>query len=195
MTAARGPVVVLVGPPGSGKSSVGAALSRLTGLPLRDTDADIETLAGCTIAEIFTGQGEPAFRALEEQAVATGLAEHRGVLALGGGAVLSAATRARLVDHPVAYLSVGATAGVHRVGLASHRPLMVGINPRATYRALLADRVPLYREVARWEIETDTRTVRVVAREIAVAAGLLPTDPADPAGDPLSPTHEEGTPR
>ncbi|GAA1997579.1 shikimate kinase [Nakamurella flavida] len=176
-----GPLVVLVGPPGSGKSSVGAALARLTGTPLRDTDTDIETRAGTTIAEIFTGRGEPAFRELEEQAVADALAEHPGVLALGGGAVLSARTRARLAGHPVAYLSVSATTGVQRVGLASHRPLMVGVNPRATYRALLADRVPLYREVARWEFATDTESVADLARAVADAVAL-----------PATPTPAEG---
>lgn len=170
-----GPVVVLVGPPGSGKSSVGAALASSIGAPLRDTDADIEAAAGCTIAEIFTGRGEPEFRRLEEQAVADALDSHAGVLALGGGAVLSTRTRARLTGRPVAYLSVSATTGVQRVGLATNRPLMVGVNPRATYRALLADRVPLYREVARWEFATDTRTVSEVARAIVDALGLPPS--------------------
>ena len=150
-----GPRAVVVGPPGAGKSTIGKLLAERLGLQFRDTDDDVVRTAGRPIADIFTGEGEPAFRALEEQAVATALAEHDGVLALGGGAVLSARTRELLAAHPVVFLSVGLAEGARRTGLSTARPLLAGVNPRATFKALLDARLPLYREVATWEITTD----------------------------------------
>ena len=93
------PVLVLVGPPASGKTTVGTAVAAALGLPFRDTDADVEAVAGSTVADLFINSGEPHFRALEEQAVARALGEHDGVLALGGGAVTSLATRQALVAY------------------------------------------------------------------------------------------------
>jgi shikimate kinase len=158
-----GPAVVLIGPPGSGKSTVGAAIARITGLPLRDIDSDIEHRTGRTIPEIFVEDGEPHFRALERDAVAVALAEHSGVLALGGGAILADETRAMLARHPVIYLSLSMPTGVRRTGLAANRPLLAGVNPRATYKALLEARIPLYREVAALEIDTDQLSAAEVA--------------------------------
>ena len=160
------PAVVLIGPPGSGKSTVGAAISRATGLPLRDVDSDIERGAGKSIPDIFLEDGEPHFRRLEREAVAVGLAEHSGVLALGGGAILAPETRAILAGHAVIFLSLSMPTGVRRTGLASNRPLLAGVNPRATYKALLDARIPLYREIARHEVETDSLSVVEVARVI-----------------------------
>lgn len=162
----RRPVVVLVGPPGSGKTSVGGALARLTGKQLRDTDHDIEAAAGRPIPDIFLTDGEPAFRAMERTAVAAALVEHDGVLALGGGSVLAEPTRELLKRHTVVFLSVTMPTGVRRTGLASNRPLLTGVNPRATYKALLDARLPLYREVATLEVATDDLTVEQVATVI-----------------------------
>lgn len=167
------PVAVLVGPPGSGKTTVGALLAERLDVTLRDTDADVEVLAGKTITEIFTEDGEAAFRELERAAVQTALTEHGGVLALGGGAVLAAETRAALRGHRVAYLAVGMAEGVRRTGLSGARPLLTGVNPRATFKALLEARLPLYREVATIEIDTDGRDPEQVAE--AVLAELAPT--------------------
>lgn len=160
------PAVILVGPPGSGKSTVGAAIARMTGLGMRDTDADIERQAGKTIPEIFVEDGEPVFRSMERAAVAAGLTEHVGVLALGGGAVLADETRAMLTGHQVIFLSLSMPTGVRRTGLAVNRPLLTGVNPRATYKSLLDARIPLYREIAQHEIETDNLSVAEVARII-----------------------------
>src|SRR5688572_30520256 len=112
------PRVVLIGPPGSGKTTIGTALARRLGLPLRDTDADAEAAAGKPIGEIFVDDGEERFRELEHRAVRAALAEHEGVLALGGGAVLSADTQRLLAGHTVVYLRVGLSEAVKRVGLA-----------------------------------------------------------------------------
>ncbi|MER6569715.1 shikimate kinase, partial [Streptomyces sp. NPDC001093] len=98
------PAVVLVGPMGVGKSTVGPLLAERLGVGYRDTDEDIVVAEGRPIAEIFVEEGEPVFRALEKRAVHTALAEHEGVLALGGGAVLDADTRALLAGHRVVYL-------------------------------------------------------------------------------------------
>jgi shikimate kinase len=149
------PRYVVVGPPGAGKTTVSELLAARLGVSFRDVDADIVELAGKPISDIFTDDGEPAFRALEEEAVAKALVEHDGVLALGGGAVLSAATRERLREHTVVFLNVGMAEGVRRTGLSSARPLLSGVNPRATFKALLDARLPLYREVATIEVVTD----------------------------------------
>jgi shikimate kinase len=149
------PRAVIVGPPGAGKTTIGELLAERLGVPFRDVDHDIERAAGKSISDIFATDGEPAFRALEEQAVATGLAEHAGVLALGGGAILSARTRTLLSGHAVVFLNVGVTEGMRRTGLSTARPLLAGVNPRATFRTLLAARLPLYREIAAVEVATD----------------------------------------
>jgi shikimate kinase len=130
-------------------------LAKQLNLAFRDVDDDIVELAGKPISDIFTDDGEPVFRAMEEEAVAKALVEHEGVLALGGGAVLSATTRERLRDHTVVFLNVGMAEGVRRTGLSSARPLLSGVNPRATFKALLDARLPLYREVATIEVLTD----------------------------------------
>lgn len=165
-SALQRPAVVLVGPPGSGKTSVGAAIARLTGLSLRDVDADVEKQAGKSISEIFIEDGEPHFRGLERHAVQAGLKEHSGVLSLGGGAILAAETRTALAGHAVVFLTLSMATGVRRTGLASNRPLLAGLNPRATYKALMEARMPLYREVSRYEFGTDHLSVTEVARMI-----------------------------
>ncbi len=187
ITATRvGPLVVLVGPPGSGKTTVGRALARITGSALRDTDADIAAAAGRPIPDIFFTDGEPAFRQMERAAVAAALAEHRGVLALGGGAILAPETRALLKDHTVAFLSVTMPTGVKRTGLSSNRPLLTGVNPRATYKSLLDARLALYEEVATIVVRTDELSVNQVAEKIAerLAEMPAPQKPASPKPGP-----------
>ena len=164
------PRLVLVGPPGSGKSTIGPLLARALSVPFRDTDADIEQLAGKPIPDIFVDHGEERFRELEHQAVAAAVTEHDGVLSLGGGAVLAEANRRLLVDVPVAFLSVELPAAVSRVGLGAGRPLLA-INPRATMKALLEDRRPLYREVADFEVATDELTPPEVVAELVDRLG------------------------
>jgi shikimate kinase len=160
------PVCVLVGAPGSGKTSTGQALAALLGVAFRDTDGDIEARAGKPIPEIFVDDGEAHFRTLERAAVAAALASFDGVLALGGGAVLAERTRAALAGHTVIHLSVELPDALRRVGLGAGRPLLA-INPRATLRHLLDQRRPLYAEVATATVVTDGRTPEQVAEEIA----------------------------
>ncbi|UZI32482.1 shikimate kinase [Streptomyces sp. VB1] len=152
-----GPLVVLVGPMGVGKSTVGELLAARLGTTYRDTDADVVAAAGKPIAEIFYDEGEEHFRALERRAVEAAVAGHTGVLALGGGAVLDAATRKLLAGRPVAYLSMDVDEAVRRVGLGAARPLLA-VNPRRQWRELMDARRPLYEEVARTVVATDEHT-------------------------------------
>lgn len=161
----EGPVAVLVGPPGAGKTTVGALLAERLGVSLRDTDADIERLAGKPIPEIFFEDGEPHFRALEREVVRSAVHEHRGVLALGGGAVTDPDTRKLLATLPVVFLDVALAQAVKRVGLDTARPLLA-VNPRQQWRTLMEQRRPLYTEVARVVVRTEDRTPSEVAQEI-----------------------------
>jgi shikimate kinase len=160
------PVCVLVGAPGSGKTTVGKALAAALGVGFRDTDADIEELAGKPIPEIFVDEGEEHFRTLERAVVAAALAEHAGVLALGGGAILGEENRAALIGHTVVHLSVELPDAIKRVGLGAGRPLLA-LNPRATLKFLMDQRRPLYAEVATATVITDGRTPKEIATEIA----------------------------
>ncbi|MGW7330151.1 shikimate kinase [Streptomyces sp. NPDC054840] len=166
-----GPLVVLVGPMGSGKSTVGALLAERLGVPYRDTDADIVSAQGREISDIFVDEGEPYFRDLERQAVAAAVAGHAGVLSLGGGAVLDATTRELLADHAVVYLSMDVDEAVRRVGLNTARPLLA-VNPRRQWRELMDARRPLYTEVARVVVATDDRTPEEVAQAVLDALEL-----------------------
>ncbi|MER7053801.1 MULTISPECIES: shikimate kinase [unclassified Streptomyces] len=161
MTAA--PPIVLVGPMGVGKSTVGQLLAERLGVGYRDTDDDIVTGQGRAIADIFVDEGEAAFRALEKQAVRRALAEHDGVLALGGGAVLDADTRGLLAGQRVVYLSMEVEEAVRRTGLNAARPLLA-VNPRRQWRELMEARRHLYEEVATAVVTTDGRTPEEVAQ-------------------------------
>ena len=160
------PRVVLVGPMGAGKTTVAGLLAARWGVSVRDTDQDIEAAAGRPIPEIFVDEGEQHFRALERRAVVDALATHPGVLALGGGSVLDAETRADLRGHRVVFLHVGLADAAKRVGLGVGRPLLLG-NVRSRIKALLDERAPLYDEVATATVETDGRSPEAVADDVA----------------------------
>ena len=167
------PLLVLVGPPASGKTTVGTALAEVLGADFRDTDHDIEAATGSSVADLFVSEGEPHFRALEEQAVATALAQHAGVVALGGGAVTSDATRELLVSYgrdggTVVWLDVDLPSAAKRVGLSRDRPIL-GVNPRAMLRHMLETRAPLYGEVATLTVQTGGRRAEEVVAEVLAA--------------------------
>jgi shikimate kinase len=174
--------MVLVGPPGAGKSTVGRLLAERIGTDFTDIDDLIVARAGRSISEIFVTDGESTFRDLEEAEVALALGGCNGVLALGGGAVLSPRTRLRLRGRCVVFLSVGMAEGVRRTGLSTARPLLAGVNPRATFAALLNARLPLYREVSVVEVPTDGRSPEQVVEDVlaATAAVEVPASPREP---------------
>lgn len=180
------PRAVMVGAPGAGKSTIGRRLAAALGVQVCDTDAEIESRTGRSVREIFAEEGEPAFRAMEEDVVRGVLEECDGVVSLGGGAILSGWTRALLRGHNVVFLDISEHEGLLRTGIAGRlrgrkgkdddvRPLLAGPDPAGRYRALLAERRPLYEEVATLVVRTDRRSPGKVVREIAAALG----DPAD----------------
>lgn len=171
MTAAAvRPVVVLVGPMGSGKTTVGRGLAARLGAALRDTDADVEVRAGKPVSDIFVDDGEPVFRDLEREAVAIALREHDGVLALGGGAVMDPLTEEALHGHTVVFLDVQVTDAARRIGLNRDRPLLLG-NPRAQWLRIMERRRPVYERVATAVVATDGRTPDEVVDAVLDALG------------------------
>ncbi|WP_412077744.1 shikimate kinase [Streptomyces xanthophaeus] len=166
-----GPLIVLVGPMGVGKSTVGALLAERLGVPFRDTDQDVESGTGRSVREIITADGERRFRELEHLAVARAVAETGSVLALGGGAVLHAGTRALLAGLPVAFLDVRVGEAMKRVGEGTGRPLLAE-NPQRLWQELHEERSDLYAVVARVVVPTDGRTPEDVARAVIDALEL-----------------------
>jgi shikimate kinase len=170
------PKVVLIGPPGAGKSTIGRRLAAQLGVQLLDTDAEITRRVGMSIPDYFAQHGESAFRAVEEDVVAEALAGHPGVVSLGGGAVLSERTRARLHGHLVVSLEISVAEGVRRTCGKDDRPLLGGNDPERTYREMMRRRRMLYRRAATIRMRTegkspaavvDQLTVKIAAREVA----------------------------
>ena len=166
------PKAVLIGPPGAGKSSVGRQLAKLWECEIFDSDLEIERVSGKKIAEIFTDEGEPAFRAIEREVVLKALREEPGVVALGGGSVLDSTVNEFLqaASLPVAYLEVSISQAAPRVGFNKERPLLA-INPRQQWLQLMEKRRPIYEALATHSFNTDNRKPAEVAREIADTFG------------------------
>jgi shikimate kinase len=165
-----GPRLVLIGPMGAGKTTVGRLLAERWGVAFRDTDDDIEQAAGHSVSDIFVESGEDHFRALERAAVSQAMAVHSGVLALGGGAVLAEETRGALTGQPVVFLRVGLSDAAARVGLGASRPLLLG-NVRGTMKALLDERAPVYESLAAATVDTDGLTPDEVADRVEAVFG------------------------
>ena len=169
MTSSPGPLVVLIGPPGAGKSAVGPLLADRLGVEFRDTDADVGTAAGKPVSDIFIENGEEAFRELERAAVTQALGtlrEQGGVLALGSGAVLDAGVQSLLAGLPVVYLSADFRTVARRIGLDRPRVVVPG-NPRGRLRAMLDERDAIYQRLAAVTVPTDDLDPDELADQIA----------------------------
>lgn len=168
-----GAVVVLIGPPSAGKSSVGALLAAELGVPFADTDDMVAAAAGKPVGDIFVDDGEPVFRELERAAVARGLesagaasSPDGGVLALGSGAVLDPDVRRMIAGRPIVYLEAGFAAIAKRTGMDRPRVVIPG-NPRGMLRAMLEERRPVYAELATITVPTDDMAPEEVAADLA----------------------------
>jgi shikimate kinase len=179
------PRAVLVGLPGSGKSTIGRRLAKALGVDMLDTDTAIETTTGRSIADIFAADGEEGFRRIEEDVVRAALADHDGVLSLGGGAITSAGVRDALAGHTVVFLQISAAEGVRRTGGNTVRPLLAGADRTEKFRALMTQRVPLYRRVATLRVNTNQRNPAAVVRYIVSRLTAGPS--GSTAGQPPSP--------
>jgi shikimate kinase len=161
--------VVLVGPPGAGKSSVGKRLASQLGVPFADTDDLVARAAGKPVGDIFVEDGELVFRELERVAVQQGLdavAPDGGVLALGSGAVLDPDIRRMIGARTVIYLEAGFATVAKRTGMDRPRVVMPG-NPRGQLRAMLEERRPVYAALASVTVSTDATAPEEVAADIA----------------------------
>ena len=199
------PKAVLVGLPGSGKSTIGRRLAKALNVTMLDTDMAVEQQTGRRIADIFATDGEKEFRRIEEEVVRAALAEHDGVLSLGGGAVTSPGVRAALAGHTVVFLEITAAEGVRRTGGNTVRPLLAGPDRAEKFRALMSQRVPLYRQVATIRVNTNRRNPGAVVRYIVSRlqdpqpcgrrrppwrrspSSLTTTETQSPAGPPPTP--------
>jgi shikimate kinase len=161
------PRVVLIGPPGAGKSSVGKSLARLLEEEFVDTDVVIATRENKSISEIFVDQGEPYFRKVEEEVLLDQLQNHAGILSLGGGAPLSltAQNAIKQSGSTVVFLDVSLAAAAPRVGFNRDRPLLLG-NPRAQWQELMNVRRPIYESLAQHQVVTDKLTPTQAATAI-----------------------------
>ena len=166
---AQRPLVVLIGPPGAGKSAVGPLLADRLGVEFRDTDADVGVAAGKPVGDIFIENGEETFRELERAAAARALdalRQHGGVLALGSGAVLDAGIQRLLDGLPVVYLSAEFGTVARRIGLDRPRIVVPG-NPRGRLRAMLDERAAIYQRLATVTVPTDDLDPDELAAELA----------------------------
>jgi shikimate kinase len=162
------PKVILIGPPGAGKSSVGKALGQRLSTSFADTDLLIENESGLRVSEIFLDKGEPFFREFEREVVLRELADFDGVLALGGGAVMNVDVEnaLRQSPDPICFLDVSLSSAAPRIGFNRDRPLLVG-NPRAKWQELMNIRRPIYESLATLTVSTDSGTPSQIAQEVA----------------------------
>jgi shikimate kinase len=158
---------ILIGPPGSGKSTIGKALAKSLRVAFADTDALIESEVGTPISQIFIDQGEPWFREVESRIVSREIAAINGVLSLGGGAPLSESAQKAIQesDANIVYLDISLSAAAPRVGFNRDRPLLLN-NPRAAWQALMEKRRPIYLSLATQVVLVDNLSPKDIVEAI-----------------------------
>ena len=167
------PRAILIGPPGAGKSSIGAALAAKLQTDFSDTDTLIEKESGKKVSQIFIEDGEAAFRELESAVCARALQEKEGVLALGGGAVIAPETRALISasGSKVIFLDVSLKVAAPRIGFNRDRPLLLN-NPRQQWQVLMDARRPIYEALATLSCEVGDKSVKVIVNELLPLVAL-----------------------
>jgi len=164
--------VFLVGPMGAGKSAVGRQLARMLHVAFMDSDEEIESRTGVDIPFIFEKEGEEGFRRREAKVVEDLTAMDGVVLATGGGAVIDTRSRSHLGARGfVIYLKTSVEQQLARTRRGRERPLLENEDPQAILEALLAEREPMYLEIADLTVDTDGRKVRAVVDEILDSIG------------------------
>jgi shikimate kinase len=160
--------IVLIGPPGAGKSSIGKALAKELNLNFIDSDSEIEKISHKKISEIFIEDGEPAFRLLEVDVVRKVLSDFDGVISLGGGAPINKEIQEVLQDanYPVVFIDVSIAQAATRIGFNKDRPLLL-VNPRQQWISLMNDRRPIYEKLASQTISSDNQKPHEVAKQIS----------------------------
>jgi shikimate kinase len=166
------PPIILIGPPGAGKTSVGKALAKKLSLNFLDSDKVVEERSGKSIPEIFITDGEPAFREMERAAVIDLIENQDGVIALGGGSVMDLEVSERLLPMAnVVFLDVSISNAAPRVGFNRDRPLLLG-NPRQQWIALMEKRRSTYEALAKARVSTDNKKPVEVVEEIVKGLAL-----------------------
>ena len=160
--------VVLIGPPGAGKSTIGKALAKEIATEFIDSDSEIERITGKKISDIFVEEGEAVFRKTEVEIVTALLDGFEGVIALGGGAPINTQIQEALtgVDYPVIFIDVSISQAANRIGFNKDRPLLL-INPRQQWMNLMSERRPIYEKLASQTVNSDSQKPHEVAKLIS----------------------------
>jgi len=153
------PRVILIGPMGSGKTTIGQLVASKLGIAFRDTDHVIEERAGKSVSDIFLEDGEDEFRILEKKVLRDELLSDDTVLALGGGAPISvdAQSALRAIASPVIYLDISLATVAPRIGFNRDRPLLLH-NPRGQWQTLMEARRPIYQSIADSVIDVNEKS-------------------------------------
>lgn len=164
--------IVLIGPPGAGKSSVGRSLAKELSWDFKDSDIEVEKKTGKRISEIFVDEGEAVFRGLEEEITLFLLSDFQGVIALGGGAPMNERIKAVLqkADYPIVFIDVSISQAAIRIGFNKERPLLL-INPRQQWMNLMSIRRPVYELLSTQKVSSDNRKPLEVAKIISEKLG------------------------
>ena len=160
--------VVLIGPPGAGKSTIGKALAKEIATEFVDSDSEIERITGKKISDIFVEEGEAVFRKTEVEVVTALLDGFEGVIALGGGAPINTQIQKALtgVEYPVIFIDVSISQAANRIGFNKDRPLLL-INPRQQWMNLMSERRPIYEKLASQTVNSDSQKPHEVAKLIS----------------------------